>query len=578
MSNLIAVNDVMSVRFSGEFSSKRGLMRVANKAVRRRYGQLGLECPRQPRFSLFTDREFRTINSYVPIEFDGEEVVYRFTPFDTSAPDLTAIGIALELAAHGRGMYRVVRTDVAEDGDSFYRNRHARAKLNWFDGEDPEERANELLASQPEWSHIVGISFVSSLFTWCSAEGKFMPTCDTTTLDGVSYSKEYYGANSFTDTLTGELRVGQHIDYWFLADGSDTLQLRGTTGSENIVLMTTCGACGKHYLTSSFGEGFFTEVNGRTVCKECADNVVFCHRCGTPTFRPRKVGFYEYCPDCARNRRDCIRGYSRTRGVNFHRIGDEDGKLGLYLGIELETEDDNICDCHDWAATAHDVAVLTTGEDDFVDTKYDGSLSLEGVEIVTQPATPRYHLENGFWKSLMEHGGERKVTSGRNCGLHVHVNRSFFGNPAECDECGTTIERLISRFKGEWVKLSCREKFNYCEIVGDEDLGLFPEDCLRRKRKTANDNKHCSHYYAINHANGQTIEFRFFAGTMDLWRIRAAIESVAALAIVAKSVGDDYSHVEDWTWGELKDQLVNALRRNGLSHKEFESLCKEKGL
>jgi len=65
---------------------------------------------------------------------------------------------------------------------------------------------------------------------------------------------------------------------------------------------------------------------------------------------------------------------------------------------------------------------------------------------------------------------------------------------------------------------------------------------------------------------------------MDLWRIRAAIEAVAAMAIVAKSVGDDYSHVEDWTWGELKDQLINALRRNGLSHKEFESLCKEKGL
>lgn len=569
---LIAVNDVMSVEFYGDYSTKRGLMRVANKAVRERYRQLGIQCPRQPSYSLFTAKSTYTRDSYIPITFDGEDII-EYDTLDVSCDkaDMTPIQLAIYLSQHGKGMYKVARThyEMGEGPRTYY---SATVRLNWFDGVDAEQRAMELVESSEDYPHIVNIQFISDLFTWCSHENRFFPTCDTVEAGGSMYSKAYYEAHFYHDSITGADGAGRHIDYWVHGLG-----YRLQTSPENEGLMTRCEGCGKLYLTSSYPYGFFSDVAGHRVCKDCADNAVVCHCCGRVTVTPRRVGLFDYCPECARNEA-YVECYSHTYAEpsDFRSIDGNGDSLGLYLGVELETEDDEQCDRGTWACLARDAAELSDGHRNFVETKSDSTLSRNGVEIVTMPATPAYHLNKGFWEKLTELGGERNVTASSNCGLHVHVNRSFFGN--DLDEDSTTIERIVSRFKDQWVLLSNRECFNWCRILSDEELELFPEDCLRRKRKTAKDNKHCSHSYAINHGNRETIEFRFFAGTMDLWRIRADIEAVAAVAITAKAVGNGYGCVEDWGWGELTDQLLNSLKRNKLPHSDLEHLLKEKGL
>jgi len=101
-----------------------------------------------------------------------------------------------------------------------------------------------------------------------------------------------------------------------------------------------------------------------------------------------------------------------TRNLIFH-----------FFGVELEADHGNEKD-----AAARDV---TFGDLSYV--KHDGSLTDDGIEIVTHPCSLRYHLEQFPWdeilSSLADYGFRSHDTS--TCGLHVHVSRSAFGETSD---------------------------------------------------------------------------------------------------------------------------------------------------
>lgn len=147
----------------------------------------------------------------------------------------------------------------------------------------------------------------------------------------------------------------------------------------------------------------------------------------------------------------------------------------------------------------------------------DGSLHNYGYEIVTAPRTiaeikQSYHLYYGLLTGLTRSGFT--AHDNNRCGLHVHVSRK-----AMSTEKWTKLAKFVSRNKSIFEKLSRRTAFNYCEM-----------------RYSSN-----SRYSAVNLISSNTVEFRFFRGTLNPKSFFASLEIIQSLVdffrIDAKSYG-----------------------------------------
>lgn len=140
---------------------------------------------------------------------------------------------------------------------------------------------------------------------------------------------------------------------------------------------------------------------------------------------------------------------------------------------------------------------------------HDGSLQNYGYEIVTAPRTFSETRSKfiDMYKMLSElrrqgftsHDNER-------CGLHFHVSRDYLSN-IQWEKLACFVVRTHSKL---FRKLSRRKDFQYCEF-----------------RKTNYDRG--SRYVAINCENSNTIEFRFFRGTIYHDSFFASCEIIMSL-------------------------------------------------
>ncbi len=577
MSNLLAINDDIAVGFSGEYTSKRGLMRIANRAVRQAYQDEGRVPPSNLSFDLFTGYDYSTSCSYSPIEFDGDDVVVRdFVAYaDERARDMSEVDVALYLVSHGPGLYRVYRS--MDEPDS---SRMGVLRLNLWDGEDPAARAHELMERDPDRPHVIKMQFVSSRFGWDHGRNRVCPKPGLIERDGLTYSREWWEANHYTCACCGQVFARDGLDRQvFIGDPSapaDT-SLRRTrycpdcASSPNIVEEAT-----SRFLvdTLAVAPGTLSDFHGHKVLTTRLDRCGVCDSCGQVSTNVYHRGLHTYCGPCVP---DDLTGYHHTTATEFYATGADDRARNLFLGVELETCAPDSRE--DWASTAHDVAELCTGSRGYVETKKDSSLDEGGVEIVTMPATPLYHLTNSYWEDLLSYGASKGVGTPKCCGLHVHVNLDFFNDSHSRSEEQVTIDRFVSRFTGEWEKFSGRESFYWCRLHSDESMDIYPEDCARRKRRITKDNLGCGHGTAVNHDRyNPTVEFRFFAGTMDISQLRAALECAAGLAIMARTLNLSGHLMETWSFDEVKFELVHALKANGIPYEDFQDRCKKVGI
>lgn len=575
--SFLAVNDDMSVTFDGSFSSKRGLMRVANRAVRDRYADLGLDAPRQPSFDLFTGYSYTTSKSYSPITFDGDTVVIHNGHVDDPTTDMTEVEVALYLAAYGQGMYRVFRSCYEPSEGRYYVDT---TRLNFWDGNAPATRAHELMGLCPEYPHIMGMQFISDRFAWCEGSSRVCVKSETIIRNGHTYSRRWWDEHHSTCVCCGTefATTGGETCFTYYEPGFDALSLGRLcpecTPTANVIYEETEG---DYILADGLPSGFLSDFEGHVVYTRNLDRCGTCHTCGGVTTNIYHRGFHDYCASCAPH--DMTR-YHHTcaERSDFRCVDDTDHDRNLFLGIELETLDYAKQDREDWASTVKDLAECDDGHRDYVETKADCSLGDDGVEIVTMPATPDYHLSNPFWGDVFSYGEDRGVTEGDCCGLHIHINRDFFHDSYRRSDEQLTIDRIVSRFAKEWRIFSRRENFEYCRLRSDDELGIYPEDCPRRKRSIASEKMTSGHYTAVNHADQPTVELRFFRGTMDETTFRAAVEAAAGIAIVAKSLHNSGSIMEDWTWADMRDELANGLKAYGIPNDEFLAYCEEMGL
>lgn len=301
-----------------------------------------------------------------------------------------------------------------------------------------------------------------------------------------------------------------------------------------------CNDCGTVFNIES--EGIY-DHDGNYVCSNCADgNYFFCDGCEE---------YYSYDESDAHDTEDCIycdncyeeyednndgdelNNYSYKPELKIFTTGHEKDNE-LYCGFELETEEGSN------GIYRNDMCKILNKEINkdgtFIYFKSDGSLN-NGIEVVSHAFTWEYLKENEdkFKKMLQllsDNGYKSHDTS--TCGLHIHINKKYFGNTRE--EQDKNINKLIlffEYFKEQIKKFSRRTDFHYCNFLSDKNR-ITDKKQICNIEKIKDLKQYTGRYVTVNIENNNTVEIRVFKGTLKDTSFLASLEFVFNVARVIK--------------------------------------------
>ena len=219
----------------------------------------------------------------------------------------------------------------------------------------------------------------------------------------------------------------------------------------------------------------------------------------------------------------------------------------------------------EYGGNAQEILNLANAHDETVYCKHDGSLE-EGFEIVTHPMTLAYHQSEMPWKEILHEAvsmGYRSHQAGT-CGLHVHVNRTAFGEtPGQQDTC---IARVLYFFEKHWEELlkfsrrTPRQLERWAARYGYKDC---PRDILDHAKKGGG----AGRYTCVNLQNDATVEFRMFRGTLKYNTLSATLQLVNQICSVAICLSDEELKALSWTSfvsGCQQPELIQYLKERRL--------------
>lgn len=248
-----------------------------------------------------------------------------------------------------------------------------------------------------------------------------------------------------------------------------------------------------------------------------------------------------YCPECLAKVKEVhpIANYlHKPKAVFYNDNGSistttgtyRSGNKKLYMGMELEIDGGRHTN-----STASKINKLFDGK--FFYCKHDGSLGDYGVEIVTHPATLK------CWEDIIPIEAVREIAVSKGfrshdtdtCGLHVHVNKDFFGDSeVEREENIAKLILIVNRFwEGYLVPFSRRD---YGELDQWSRKNSFSKVFSNDKRVYDKLREKGDRYQAINVLNDKTVEFRFFKGSLNTETILASLQLVDRLCRLAKKI------------------------------------------
>lgn len=312
------------------------------------------------------------------------------------------------------------------------------------------------------------------------------------------------------------------------------------------VHLPVCAECGNpvYHRYSTF--------YGTYICSDCAETRYYsCNRCGTML----KVDDIEItrngarlCPNCSK--RLFVLPYHRYYPkIQFY--GDSKCNSEPYMGFELEVDFGGESDSN--VAQIMPIINKAGNGEIFAYCSHDGSLT-DGLEIITQPATLRYHqsikgVYNDMAQKLKSMGYSSHDTT--TCGFHVHVNRDYFG-----DKEKVAIERVIlivEKFWNEMCIFARRPERRMERYSKKRPTSISIDEYMERADKSQ---EHDWHYYAVNIANRDTIEFRMFKGTLNVNTIMATLNLVENICKAAKC-----KTAEELNRMKFEDFLTTPLMR-----------------
>lgn len=327
-----------------------------------------------------------------------------------------------------------------------------------------------------------------------------------------------------------------------------------------------CDICGREHPLSEL-----TEFDGVLLCESCYNTeTLVCERCGERIWSDDNEGdgptplcsvcydrYYTTCVDCGRVMlRDdayymdednydarCYACHCRNaehRVIHDYYFKPEPlfyGKSDRYFGVELEIDDggeDN--------TNAEKILRIANQRGELVYIKHDGSLN-EGMEIVTHPMSLDFHLHQMPWADVLAKARDMGYLSHQacTCGLHVHVNRTAFGDTE--DEQETVIARILYFFEKHWeelLKFSRRTQKQLRRWADRYGLKEHPKQVLDIAKGSQ------ERYMCVNLTNYHTVEFRMFRGTLKLNTLIATLQLLDRICDVAINLSDD--ELKDLSW------------------------------
>ena len=235
-----------------------------------------------------------------------------------------------------------------------------------------------------------------------------------------------------------------------------------------------------------------------------------------------------------------------------------DAAKSPFLGVELETDGGD-----DRSGYVRALSRLDGFDTHFWMTK-DASLN-NGVEITSHPCTLAYHANElgELYEEIRDTALARHFKShdGGRCGLHVHVNRDFFGKSTDSQDVGGyKMMRLLQRYESKFTKFSRRRDNYWCryatsDTYGPDEPGQPDEvsSILMKSKKMSGETRH---EQALNFQHGATFEFRIFRGTLNLSTYFASLGLVNGIAHVAKMHSAHY--IETVEWVDLMKDVLKA--------------------
>ena len=327
-----------------------------------------------------------------------------------------------------------------------------------------------------------------------------------------------------------------------------------------------CDICGVEHPISELVE--FGDV---LLCAECLrTETVVCERCGTRVWSDDNEGdsetplcgrcydrYYTTCTDCGRTIRQddayyideddydarcyaCHCRHADHRVIHDYYYKPEPifyGEGKRYFGVELEIDG-----AGESNANAAKLVEVANHDRELVYIKHDGSLD-DGMEIVTHPMSLDFHFNQMPWAALL---GKAKTMGYRShlansCGLHIHANRTAFGDTEEEQEA--VIARILYFFEKHWeelLKFSRRTPKQPRRWADRYGLKEHPKQVLDIAKGSQ------ERYMCVNLTNYHTVEFRMFRGTLKLNTLIATLQLLDRICDVAINLSDD--ELKDLSW------------------------------
>lgn len=319
-------------------------------------------------------------------------------------------------------------------------------------------------------------------------------------------------------------------------------------------ITAVCNDCGNRFLLEEIIENEYG-----TYCLRCDENYTTCDYCGDriSIYNSYHVGSHIYCYDC----------YCDNRAINSYDYKPEPifyGTDNFYMGVELEIDrggedDDN----------AERLLDIMNGSRRKIYCKHDGSLN-DGFEVVSHPATLEEHKTTFNWEALMEEALDMGYKSHdvSTCGLHIHVNRNGFGNSIE--EREKNIAKVVYFVEKHWVKLKQFSRRTDRQLE-DWASRYGVESTVRKTYEKAKGNGR--RYVAVNLLPTNTIEFRFFRGTLNYNTFIATLQMVHKICTFA--MNHKNKDIERTSWSNfIKDftepELIQYLKERNIYTVEAE--------
>lgn len=246
-------------------------------------------------------------------------------------------------------------------------------------------------------------------------------------------------------------------------------------------------------------------------CDECGD-------CFSSSYEMHHRNGKYYCDYCWEDMEPIIYDYHCYRDGYYPRSLARESPL--FMGFELEV-DDVRGDCESLASS-----VLDGDMDNTLHCEYDCTVDFE---FISQPCTLEYHKNQHYndW-FFSELDGECESHDAGTCGLHVHVNKSFFD-----DRGYGRLKTILFFFKEELFQFSRRQHWDYSYSDFGEKIGK--SNVTMHKAKNT---KEYGHSTWFNENNSSTYEFRFFRGTLRYETFMASLELVHNICMIAMSNTD----------------------------------------